>query len=188
MIVDRTALEQRPAEDGSIFLITESRSTNLKLPGITFRPRSGPAPIEGYDRPFLAGLWMSSQPRALLDNLRLTRQRSHMRRTFSREELEEYIDKILRNSGETVLNKLRDQAQDIASQLGMEVEAKNLSSIIGSMMGTKNEPLLSDLGISRSKGLGSDKDRLIFFEQLRGILAQHPFANRWMHFKNHDEC
>ena len=32
LISDRTALEQRPAADGSIFLITDSRSTDLELP------------------------------------------------------------------------------------------------------------------------------------------------------------
>jgi hypothetical protein len=114
LISDRTALEQRPAVDGSVFLVTDSRSTDLELPGITFRPRRGHPPVEGYDMPFLAGLWMSSQARALMDNLRSTRQRGHVRGTLTREELEEFIEKILRNSGKPVLNKLRDQAREIA--------------------------------------------------------------------------
>jgi len=179
LISDRTALEQRPATDGSVFLITISRSTDLELPGITFRPRRGHPPIEGYDMPFLAGLWMSSQSRALMDNLRSTRQRGRIRGTLTRQELEEFIDKMLRNSGEAVLNKLRDQSREIAPQLGMEEEAQKLSAIIGAMMGTKNEPLSSDLGISRSKGIGYDPDRLILFEDLRASLASHPFADRF---------
>ena len=178
LISDRTALEQRPAADGSIFLITESRSTDLELPGITFRPRRGPPPIEGYDMPFLAGLWMSSQARALMDNLRVTRRRGHVRGTLTREELEEFIERILRNSGKMVLNKLRDQAREIAPQLGMEAEAEKLSAIIGAMMGTQEEPLATDLAVSRSKGIGYDPDRLILFEHLRAALASHPFADR----------
>ena len=178
LISDRTALEQRPAADGSVFLITESRSTDLVLPGITFRPRPGPAPMEGYDMPFLAGLWMSSQARALMDNLRPTRQRGRVRATLTRQEIEEFIDRTLRNSGEAVLNKLRDQARAIAPHLKMEAEAEKLSAIIGAMMGTQDEPLSSDLAVSRSKGIGYDPDRLILFEDLRASLASHPFAER----------
>ena len=178
LISDRTALEQRPAADGSVFLITDRRSTDLKLPGITFRPRRGHPPIEGYDMPFLAGLWMSSQARALMDNLRSTRQRGHVRSTLTREELEEFIEKILRNSGQPVLNKLRDQAREIAPQLGMKAEAEKLSAIIGAMMGTRDEPLSTDLAVSRSKGIGYDPDRMILFEHLRAALASHPFADR----------
>ena len=103
--------------------------------------------------PFLGGLWMSSQARALMDNLRCTRQRGHVRSTLTREELEEFIEKILRNSGHPVLNKLRDQAREIAPQLGMEAEAEKLSAIIGAMMGTQDEPLSTDLAVSRSKGI-----------------------------------
>ena len=149
VISDRTALEHRPATDGSVFLITESRSTDLELPGIIFRPRPGPAPMEGYDMPFLDGLWMSSQARALMDNLRPTRQRGRVRATLTRQELEEFIDKMLRNSGEAVLNKLRDQARAIAPHLKMEAEAEMLSAIIGPMMGTQDEPLSSRCSLSR---------------------------------------
>jgi hypothetical protein len=166
LISDRTALEQRPAADGSVFLITDSRSTELKLPGITFRPRRGHPPIEGYDMPFLVGLWMSSQARALMDNLRSTCQRGHVRGTLTREELEKSIEKILRNSGQPVLNKLRDQAREIAPQLGMKAEAE--------MMGTRDEPLSTDLAVSRSKGIGYDPDRMILFEHLRGSAGFTP--------------
>ena len=178
LIADRTALEQRPASDGSIFLITDSRSTDLELPGITFRPRRGYPPLEGYDMPFMAGLWMSSQARALMENLRPSRQRTHIRRTFTQEELEAFIEKMLRISGEAILNRLRDQARAMAPQLSLEAEASKLSEIIGTMMGTQNEPLSSDLGVSLSKGLGYDPERLALFEHLRASLAEHPFAER----------
>ena len=178
LISDRTALEQRPAVDGSVFLITDSRSTDLELPRITFRPRRGHPPIEGYDMPFLAGLWMSSQARALMDNLRSTRRRNRVRGTLTRRELEEFVDKMLRNSGEPVLNKLRDQAREIAPRLGMEAEAEKLSAIIGAMLGTQDAPLSTDVAVSRSRGIGYDPDRLMLFEELRASLAAHPFADR----------
>jgi hypothetical protein len=178
LISDRTAIENRPAEDGSIFLITQKRGSDLELPGIAFRPRRGPGPIEGYDTPFLGGLWMSSQARALMDNLRPTRQRSHVRSTLAREELEQYLDKMLRNSGAAAVNRIRDQAKEIAPLLGMPDQAEKLSAIIGGMMGTVDEPMASQVGISRSKGLGYDSDRLERFEHLRAHLASHHFKAR----------
>ena len=54
LISDRTALENRPATDGSVFIIS-SGSRDLALPGITFKPRSGHPPLES-DRPFLNSL------------------------------------------------------------------------------------------------------------------------------------
>jgi len=178
LIADRTAIENRPAEDGSIFLITQKRGSDLELPGIAFRPRRGHGPIEGSDTPFLAGLWMSSQARALLENLRPSRQRSHVRSTLTREELEQYLDRMLRNSGSTAVNRIRDQAREIAPALGMRDQAEKLSDIIGAMMGTADEALASQVGIARSRGLGYDPDRLDLFEHLRACLASHHFAIR----------
>ena len=178
VISDRTAIENRPTEDGSIFLITQERGSDLELPGIAFRPRRGHGPIEGSDTPFLGGLWMSSQARALMDNLRSSRQRNHIRSTLTRDELEQYLDRMLRNSGVQAVNRIRDQAREIAPSLGMTDQAGKLSSIIGGMMGTADEPLASQVGISRSKGLGYDADRLELFEHLRAHLASHHFTAR----------
>ena len=121
---------------------------------------------------------MSSQARALMDNLRSTRRRNRVRGTLTRQELKEFIDKMLRNSGEPVVNKLRDQAREIAQRLGMEAEAEKLSAIIGAMLGTQDAPLSGDVAVSRSRGIGYDPDRLMLFEELRASLASHPFADR----------
>jgi hypothetical protein len=178
LIADRTAIENRPAEDGSIFLITQERASDMELPGISFRPRRGHGPVEGSDTNFLGGLWMSSQARALMENLRPTRQRNHVRSTLTREELEQYIDRMMRNSGSSAVNRIRDQAREIAPALGMADQAEKLSAIIGGMMGTVAETLASQVGISRSRGLGYDPDRLELFEHLRSHLASHHFAVR----------
>src|SRR4030081_1491711 len=45
LIADRTALENRPAADGSVFIISAGTRA-VALPGITFRPRRGPSPLE----------------------------------------------------------------------------------------------------------------------------------------------
>ena len=57
LIADRTAIENAPSDDGSIFLITTSGKT-IDLPGITLRPRRGIAPLTS-DLPFIGGLFMS---------------------------------------------------------------------------------------------------------------------------------
>lgn len=68
VIADRTALENKPAEDGSIFLIS-AKTREVAFPGIFLRPRTGPAPLES-DRP-LSGARLASTARAYLENMRL---------------------------------------------------------------------------------------------------------------------
>jgi hypothetical protein len=179
LIADRTALENRPAPDGSVFLVAE-RTTALKLPGLALWPRKGSGPITGSDRSFIAGLWMSSNARALLENMRPSRARDHVRRTLAPEELELWLERILRTGGgETVLNRLRDQARELAPKLGMEPEAERLSSLIGALLGTRSAELRSDVARARSHGQGFDPERTELFEVLRQALATRVFQERY---------
>jgi len=178
LIADRTALEGKPAGDGSIFLIA-GRATDLGLPGLVFRPRSGTGPIDGSDMPFMGSLWMACQARALLENMRPSRARSHVRRTFSQDELEKWLDGILRKGGgDEALNRLRSQAKALAGTLRMESEAVKLDAIIGALLGSRDAELVTDVGAARSRGLGYDPERLERFDELRVDLSQHPFPDR----------
>src|SRR5262249_47765205 len=67
LIADRTALENRPAGDGSVFIVADRRR-DIQLPGLWIRPRSGPPPMDD-DRTFIGGLRLSSPGRAYLDNM-----------------------------------------------------------------------------------------------------------------------
>ena len=177
LISDRTALESKPASDGSIFLIAD-RSSDLILPGISFHPRRGAGPIDGFDMPFMHTLRMSCQARALLENRRSSRARSHISRTLSREELELWLDGILRKGGgDDALNKLRSQTKELADPLDMAKEAAELDGIIGALLGTREVVLVSDVGKARSRGLGYDTERLESFDELRSDLARHPFQD-----------
>jgi hypothetical protein len=80
----------------------------VKLPGLTLRPRGGPGPVEG-DIEF-AGIRVAAPARTLLDNMKPSRERSGVRRTLRREELEERLDRIARIRGNGALNELRDEA------------------------------------------------------------------------------
>src|SRR5579864_5995880 len=94
LITDRTALENRPAPDGSVFLIAYHKR-DIVLPGVTLRPRKGPPPQES-DRPFIGSLHIASAARAFLENMRASRARDGVARTLSKREIEERLDEMLR--------------------------------------------------------------------------------------------
>jgi Fic/DOC family len=177
LIADRTAIESRAAPDGSVFLVAD-RGRPLSLPGVNFWPRRGAGPIPESDRPFIDGLFMSSQARALLDNLHSSRERRHVPRTLRQKGVEQYLEKVLRNAGEAPVNRLRDEAKQIAPLIGREREAALLSTIIGAMMGTQSAKLESPAAIARGKGDGYDPDRIELFELLRADLASQAFPER----------
>ena len=164
VIADRTALENKPAEDGSVFLIS-SKKRETALPGLTFRPRAGFGPLDS-DRPF-SGVRLASISRAYLENLRDSRARGgRIPRTLSRAQLEQRLDALIRQQGEAAVNRLRDHAKAIAPQLGYEAEAAELHELIGSLLGTRNGDLSSDVGKARHAGQPFDPDRLRLFETL----------------------
>jgi hypothetical protein len=110
LIADRTALENRPATDGSVFLIS-AKKRDTALPGLTFRPRPGPGALHS-DRPFIGGARLSSTARAYLENMRGSRARDgRVARTLSRGEIEGCIDTLIRQQGEAAANRLRDERE-----------------------------------------------------------------------------
>ena len=167
LIVDRTALEYRPADDGSVF-VASSRRRPVELPGLRIVPRTG-APVHRDDRPFMGGLRLSSEPRALLENMRPSRARRGIRRTLSQAELEEHLDRLTSQRGEDGLNDVRDQARAIASELGLEEEFGALNLLIGSLLNTRDGELRSARGRARRAGRPYDEHRIELF----GRLADH---------------
>ena len=166
LIADRTALENRPAADGSIFLISTKKNP-VKLPGITIRPRRGVPALES-DREFIGGLRLSSPGRAYLENMRPSRARAGaISRTLNREELEESLEDILQLRGKETLNQFRDDARRIAASLALNKELKILERLIGTLLGTKKASLLSQRTSARGVGLPYDAARMETFETLR---------------------
>lgn len=168
LITDRTALENKPAKDGSVFLISKKRP-EVELPGITLRPRRGP-PAIASDTPFIGGARLASTARAYLENMRESRARGRARRTLPREELEQRLDTLLRTRGEGALNKLRDDARAIAPQLGLDVEYEALNDLIGAYLGTREAKTASTIGKARAAGQPFDPDRVALFEALFAAL------------------
>jgi hypothetical protein len=178
VIVDRTAFEPMPAgAEGSIFLCSGTARV-VRLPGLVLNCRRGLGPAPG-DMPFLDGtLYLSSWARRFLDNMRLSRARSGVRRTLSRAELERQLEALLVNQGEAELNRLRDEAAQIAGELGREHELEELSTLIGALLGTRDAPLASPLAQATRAGEGWDEARVALFDVLFAALHAHVPARR----------
>jgi hypothetical protein len=159
LIADRTAIENRPAADGSVFLIADHKR-DIVLPGVTLRPRKGPPPLES-DRPFIGSLRIASPARAFLENMRPSRAREGIARTLSKREIEERLDEMVRHSGEAALQRLRDEARGIAGQLGLLGEFQRLDAFIGALRGSR----------ARATGVPYDPQRLDLFQRLHVELS-----------------
>lgn len=166
VIADRTALESRPAKDGSIFIVAD-RKRDIELPGVIIRPRRGPPALAGADTPFIGGLFWSSEARALLDNMAPSRRRDdRVARTLSRAELEIRLEDKIRSHGADALNRLRDVARRLAPQLGRDAELAALETLISALLGTHDAPLETPRGRARQAGTPFDPERIALFEAL----------------------
>ena len=164
VISDRTALENKPASDGSICLVS-TRQANYQLPGLMIRPRLGEGPTE-EDTKFIGGLFLSCPGRAYLENMRGSRSRDHVRRTLTRSEVETKLELVLRTSGEQGINNIRDQAKRVAPQLNLLEELESLQKTIGALLGTHKTILQSPLGRARQEGQAYDPNRIQIFTEL----------------------
>jgi hypothetical protein len=178
VIVDRTAFQPRPAgQEGSIFLCSDTNRIT-RLPGLVLNCRRGPGLALG-DMPFMGeGLYVSSWPRRFLDNVVHSRARSGVRRTFSRTELEVQLERVLASRGEDDLNKLRDEAAEIAPLIGREEEAKTLSTLISALLGSSESPLVSGIGRATRAGESWDEERLALFDILFAALHEYVPVDR----------
>jgi len=172
LVADRTAIEMKPAEDGSVFIIS-NRKRDIKLPGVIIRTRKGHKPLP-TDKAFLDGLYLCSVARSYLENMRVSRPRDgEAARTLPREIIEEKLDSILRKSGgDEALKKIRDEARQISKKLGLPKEQKKLDDLIGTLLGTRETKLKSKAGIARKSGLPFDPNRLALFQKLHQELRQ----------------
>jgi len=181
LIADRTALEIKPAPDGSIFVVSD-RKRDLELPGVVIRPRRGAPPQAGHDQPFTGGLYLSSEARAYLDNMAPSRSYGgRARRTLTRAELETRLDDKIRSHGAPALNKLRDLARQLAPQLGREAELRELERIIAALLGTHEARLVTPRGRARQAGAPYDPDRIHLLEALHRELRAGAPVTRLAH-------
>ncbi|MBS0616491.1 MAG: Fic family protein [Verrucomicrobia bacterium] len=177
VIVDRTALEHRPASDGSVFIVSKKKRT-VTLPGLRIYPRKGHGPLK-EDKPFMGKLYLSCPARAFLENLCPRRLRKgKISRTLSRQEIEERLEMLLQRAGMDALQNLRDDARAICSKLKLKKEFKILDALIGALLGTRKVRMSSAVGRARARGLPYDPKRLDLFQKFYEILAGNPTPER----------
>jgi hypothetical protein len=184
VVVDRSALEMAPAEDGSITLAAKHARPTLDVHGLHVRVRKG-EPASGDQGWMGENLLMSSRPRAFLENCRQSRSRGLVPRTLSKAELEEQLDTYA-SSDPKSLNRLRDEARVLSHELGALKEFKTLDEIIGALQGTRDVPLSSSRAAARSQGVPYDELRLVRFEQLAQYLLSVSAPRRSPLEKNVD--
>ena len=176
---DRSGFDTRPTDDGYLFLIADTWRP-VELPGLRLSPRPGPGPVEG-DSPYMGGLWLPSEARRFLDNLRVSRPRNGApARSLPREELERRLEALAARQGEDQLNVLRDTARRIAPEMAAEKELERLEKLVGTILGTQEGELQSPVTRARRAGLAYDPARIELFDLLMAELHQHVPVNRPM--------
>lgn len=179
VLADRSALEVKPAPDGSLFLDAGPKYAArrpARVPGLKLRPRKGPGPIDG-DMPYM-DIHLASRPRAMLENMRSSRAREGVARTYSRSELEDELTRLLAQRGSDGLNELRDQAREIAPKIGAEAEMEMLDDLIGAVLGTRGAALETSSARAHQAGLGFDSRRVDLFASLQAELLRSSFSDR----------
>ncbi len=172
----RSAFTGGPSPDGLVFL---SHPTNfnrrIALPGLRAVLVKGPSALAG-DMPFGSEtLFYASRPRQFLENL--TPKRSAGGKSAGAKAVEERLVAILNASGEAELNRIRDEARDLAAPLDLEAEFQKLDTVIGALLTTHGAAVLkTKQGRLVARGTPVDAARLARFEILASRLRVEPLA------------
>jgi hypothetical protein len=78
---------------------------------------------------------------------------------------------MVRHGGEPAVQRLRDDARGVASQLGLPEEFQRLDALIGTLLGTRDAAMESPVAVARAAGLPYDPQRLDLFQRLFTELA-----------------
>jgi hypothetical protein len=176
IITHRSALEASRVTPGGNVYLTGANRRNFDLPGVTLRVARGPRALDSDIRvPTFGGdASISSQARALLENLTSSRGDSAERRTLGAEAVEAWLDRFISRAAGGAANNLRDSARVIAEPLGMQAEFNRLDAIIGALLGTRTVRLKAKAAIARAAGKPYDDARVILFETLAAELQRDP--------------
>jgi hypothetical protein len=152
IISHRSALEGgRPTTAGNLFL-TGANRREFELPGVKLRMVKGAGPLDSDIRvPTFAGdAFISSQARALLENLTSSRGAAAERRTLGTEGVEDWLARFVSRDISGATNKIRDTARSIAAPSGLEAQFKQLDKIIGALLGTQRTHLTAPAAVARA--------------------------------------
>lgn len=172
VVTDRSAIEMKPVShvaDGpyNIYVCASRSRATINLPGLSIHVRTGAGPVLG-DIPYM-GTHLAGQERRLLDNLAPSRARgSEPARTLGEAVVEAKLDEWCRTSGTDFLNSIRDRARNIAPLLERENEFKRLNGMIGTLLNTQQERMVTPQGRARASGTPVDTACL---QRFAGLVA-----------------
>jgi len=175
IISHRSALENKPTPGGSFYL-TGGYRRDISLPGTTLRINKGAGALDSDIRiPTFAGeAFVSSQARAVLENLQPSRGNAAERRTLGSVGVEQWLDRFIARNPVSAVNQVRDMARKIARPLGLSTEFKQLDSTIGALLGTRPARLAAPAARARAAQRPYDGSRIDLFDALAAALAKEP--------------
>ena len=181
VVTDRSGLETRPVQHTdngpyNIYVAAPRSRWVFELPGLMIHVRNGAGPATG-DIPYM-GTYLAGQERRLLDNLAFSRVRKgEGARTLGVAAVEAKLEEWCRTSGDGFLNSIRDKARELAPILEREDEFKRLNGIIGTLLNTQEEVLVTPQGRARAAGTPYDVACLDRFAKLIGYMSNRaPLA------------
>ena len=125
-----------------------------------------------------------------MENLEVSRKKGTESKSIGISEIEKRLDLIINIKGEQGLNKLRDKAKTLATQLNLQTEYEKLNKIISALLSTHPSHILtSPLARARAFGLPYDINRITIFEKLfidlkNGIFLELKDTRNDLSFKN----
>jgi hypothetical protein len=173
----RSAFDGKP-HDGNLVLTRGKTRRSIKLPGLTIEVIPGPGPrlAPPANDTSYGSFYLASDPRRYLENL--TRGRGWSSHVLPQQSIEASLDRILMVGGKHRLNQLRDQAREIATELGYVEQFKRLDSIVGALLGTQEAKYLTaKQALARAAGRPYDPARLQIFDALFSVLNAAPLPD-----------
>jgi len=160
--------------DETLFVVSNTRSRPLILPGLRVSPRAGHVALDD-DPIWPGGLRKASAARALVENLARSRSSNRPSRTLSDAELADWIAVLAQHHTSAQLNTIRDRARSIAEQFEVD-RFKTLDIFIGAALGTSPAPQTGPLLIARASGRDWDVKRVALFEEIATQLTERNLS------------
>lgn len=152
------------SEDMLVVTHPTRHGKSTSLPGLTIRSLKGPGALPGDMQIGSAGIFFSSRPRCVLENLQ-KRSVGPSPVSAGQAAVEKFLVRMLDANNEAGVNDLRDKARALAPALQAEAAFAKLDQMIGSLLRTRKAVgLVSNAGRLRAEGV--DSDRIDLFEQL----------------------
>jgi len=166
VLVDRTAAMAGRVDNGVIAIATDSRASDLKLPGVTVRVR----PMVRHDSDIewpLPGMYLATPVRALVDILA---GQANADRYLTAGELQDWLARKKLDYGAARFSRLREEAHAVAVDLGADV-----GNLIDELFAIANQDqgAATPVGTFAAAAAGDlyDEQRLDLFSEMRKQLA-----------------